>query len=375
MESLARWLEGLATAKPSTVRRHIVRMFVPGHAVMDLDGWLMTTEQPRAVPAGFRGGYPESMVLLAYLDDATFAQNAIHHHRLAADIAAAMSVALERRIDIPFEIAARIEGADSLTFLPFGAITDRVITGPLPSDSVSQVAEVFRKVGGLAKGDLATLGAATSLFHGALLLHERDVRSAYTLLVAGIEALSREYGQPPTDWHEWEVSSKWDAFAAEHQLSEVQAGALRDRLMEDRQLRLKATFRSYASSRLRSIFWEQPWVEWMYSFDIPGGRWLEPEILYEGRLNDFLPTDRAALREALGHSYDLRSSYLHEGVWFGPLELTLEPAVTVGMDRPLPFAVLRAILRELILVELAERTQGGSLPDVQLQRLWASPTH
>lgn len=373
MESLAAWLTRLAGAKPNDLVRTVLRIFIPGQAVMNFDDWLMTTEQPTAVPLGFRGSYPESMALLAYPDEAGYAQNAVHHHRLSADIAAAMSVALERRIEIPYEIAARADGLDTMTFMPFGGMTDRGITGPLPSDPLSPVAEIFRQIAGLAKDELASIGSAAAMFHGALLLHDKDIRSAYTLIVAGIEALSRQYGQPPSNWYAWELHGEWDAFTIAYGLSEDQADALRERLMTNHQFRLKATFRSYASSRLRSSFWEQPWVEWMYPFRMPQGQWAAPEKLHEGRVCDFLPTDRVDLSRALGRSYDLRSSYVHKGTWFGPLELTLNPAAPVDVARPLPFAVLRAILRELILVELAEHTRGGSLPGVQLRREWVPP--
>lgn len=374
MESLNAWLKRLGETRPSALHQTILRMFVPGHQIMNYDDWLMTTEQPTSVPVGYRGGYPESMALLSYPDDANYAQNAVHHHRLSADIASAMSVALGRRIEIPYEISARVEGQDTMSFLPIGVVTDRTITGPLPPDSKSPVVEVFRHIAGLADQDIAVVGAASSMFHGALLLHDRDTRSAYTLLVAGIEALSRQYGEPPTDWDNWEVHCDWDKFMSEHGLSEQQSEALRDRLMANRQLRLKATFRSYASSRLRASFWEQSWVEWMYPFQMAQGTWDGAKRLHEGRVSDFLPADRVALSKGLGHSYNLRSSYVHEGAWFSPLEVTLDATAAIDVSRPLPFAVLRAILRELILVELSERQQGGSLPDVQCRRNWQPPT-
>jgi len=370
MESLAAWLRRLGRVEPNEIGRTIVRIFLPGHTFMNYDHWLMTTEQPTSVPSGFRGSYPESISLLAYPDDACYSRNAPHHHRLTTDIAAVMSIALERRVEIPYEVAAGINGQGTVTFLQIGGTTDRTVTGPLPWDSLSPVAEVFRQVSGLGENDLAAIGAATSMFHGALLLHDKDVRSAYTLLVAGIEALSRQYGQPPTSWSAWESHDEWDKFVVENDLSAVQAKKLRERLMANRQLRIKATFKSYASLRLRAAFWDQPWVEWIYPMHLPQGNWDAPRTLHEGWVRDFLPADRMALGRALGFSYDLRSRYVHEGTWFGPLELTLNPGVPVDASRPLPFAVLRAILRELILVELTDRTRDGSLPDVQLVREW-----
>ena len=140
--------------------------------------------------------------------------------------------------------------------------------------------------------------------------------------------------------------------------------------MTNRQLRLKATFKSYASSRLPSAFWNRPWIEWTYPLHVPHGSWGPAEKLHEGRVRDFLPADRSLIGKALGYSYDLRSSYVHQGTWFGPLELTLNPNAPLDASKPLPFAALRAMLRELILVELAEHSQGGMVPLVPLRRNW-----
>lgn len=374
MKALAGWLKRLTNAKSGDdFERLTFRIFVPGHTIMNYDGWLLTTEQPRRVPPGFHGGLPETMAVLAYADTKNYSQNLIHHYRLVTDIAAAMSVALERRIDIPNEFASRVEGLDTVTFMPLGGMVDRTITGPLPGDPLSPVAAIFQQIVGLPDDDSSTIGAAGSLFHGALLLHDRDIRSAYTLLIAGIEVLSREYGQSPTEWMAWERSDEWDAFATKYGLSVDQSEALRRQLMNDRQLRLKATFKSYVSSRLRQSFWDQPWVEWMYPLQVPQGTWDAPEKLFEGQVRDFLTADRSALSKALGFSYDLRSRYVHRGAWFDPLDLAMIRGSLVDVNRPLPFAVLRAILRELILTEIAERSRKGVLPTFSLRRNWNPP--
>lgn len=373
MENLARWLRRLNDKAPSEVARMTLRLFVPGHSVMDIDGWLLTTEQPTAVPPGFRSGLPESMALLAYVDEEEFSKNVAIQHQLSVDIAAAMSVALERRIDIPFEIALQVQGGNTVTFMPYGSIVDRVITGPLPNDSRSAIAAAFQQIYGLSKDDVAVIGSAASMFHGALLLYDRDIRSAYTLLVAGIETLSRKYGQPPSNWGSWEYSDEWDRFAAKYDLSNEQHDGLRARLMNDKQLRLKATFRSYASSRLAASFWDRPWNEWMYTLQVPQGVWEQATSHYTGQIRDFLTSDRSALGKALGSSYDLRSSYIHKGKWVDPIDLAFDPRSQVDMRGPLPFAILRSILRELIITEMRERSQPTVLPDVKLYRIWKQP--
>ena len=371
MENLAAWLRRLPSMKdPKNVRRMTLRMFVPGHCVMDFDNWLFTTEQPTSVPAGFRAAFPESMALLAYLEAADYADNAHHNCRLAIDIATAMSLALERRIDLPFEVALTVSGSKTVTFMPYSAIVDRIVTAPLPPDPKSPIVQVLQQLGGLADKDISISGAAASMFHGALLLHDRDIRATYTLLIAGIETLSRQYGQPPTSWSDWENSTQWDTFAADVSLSEDQSAALRNRLMADQQLRLKATFQSYAATRLSPSFWGQAWNEYMYELQVPEGSWGQGAQLYSGKVRDFLTSDRSELSRGLARSYDLRSSYVHRGEWSDPFDLTLDPRASVDMRRPLPFAILRAILRELIVTEMANRARPYAVPDVILRRVW-----
>lgn len=337
---------------------------------MDFDNWLITTEQPHAVPDGYRAGYPELMSVVAFVDETGKSENVDDHHRLSADLAAVLSVALERTIDIPLEMSTRVKGHNTMTFVPLGGMVDRVISGPIPPHYKDAIARMLGYVAGLLPEDIVAVGAATSLFHGALLLHERDVRSAYTLLVAGIETLSRKYGTPPTSWEDWDGHAGWDQFVSSHGLSAEQGTALRERLMQDRQLRLKSTFRAYASGRLRESFWDMPWTEWMYAIQVPQGRWQPAEKIHDGKIGDFLPRDRCSLSRTLGHSYDLRSTYVHAGSWFGPLELSINAASPLDVAKPLPFAALRAILRELICTELEEHSLPTNLPDPKLRRNW-----
>lgn len=373
MENLAAWLRRLPSMKdPKNVRRMTLRMFVPGHSMMNFDNWLFTTEQPTPVPAGFRAGFPESVALLAYLEASEYADNARHNCRLAIDIATAMSLALERRIDLPFELVLTVPGSKTVTFMPYSAIVDRIITAPLPPDPKSLIVRVLEQLGGLEDKDISIIGAAASMFHGALLLHDRDIRAAYTLLIAGIETLSREYGHPPTDWSDWENSTEWDAFAADISLSADQSTALRNRLMANQQLRLRATFRSYAATRLSPSFWDRAWNEHMYELQVPQGSWGQGGQLYSGKVRDFLTSERTELSRGLARSYDMRSSYVHSGEWSDPFDLTLDPRAPVEMRRPLPFAIMRAILRELIVTEMAARAQPYTVPDVQLRRVWQS---
>ena len=370
MEELTAWLDRMRSQPPENLARFLFRLFVPGHQLMNYDKWLMTTEQPKAVPSGFRGGYPETAGLLALLDEKDEHRRVQVHQRLVSDLATVMSLAFTRRIDIPYELALTVEGQESVSFLPLGHVADRVITGPLPADSKSRLIAVLEAVAGLPPEDLPTISTAASMFHGALMLHASDIRAAYTLLVSGMEILSRRYGSPPEDWSGLDGSDSWDALFTKQLLSDTQAATIRSQLLLDKQLRLKATFRSYVSQRLPDSFWDHEWSEWHYSIRLPEGIWGEPQEGGKFKVRDFLPVHRDQLAQALGKSYDLRSSFVHSGLWFGPLELSFNPADQLDMKRPLPFAVLRAILGELLFAELDIGGSNAELPKVELEREW-----
>ena len=125
---------------------------------MDFDDWLITTEQPQSVPEGYRAGFPESMSVVAFVDEAGRSQKVDDHHRLSADLAAALSVALERTIDIPLEMSTRVEGHDTVTFVPLGGMVDRVISGPIPPDYKDAVVKMFKDVAGLLPEDIVVVG-------------------------------------------------------------------------------------------------------------------------------------------------------------------------------------------------------------------------
>jgi hypothetical protein len=252
--------------------------------------------------------------------------------------------------------------------LPLGHVPDRAITGPVPGDHQARLIAVLEAVSGLPADDLPTIGTAASMFHGALMLYATDIRAAYTLLVSGLEILSRKYGDPPKEWTGLEGNARWDALFTDQGFTDTQAFAVRDHLLRDKQLRLKATFRSYVSERLPASFWEQEWSEWNYPLNLPMAKWGEPQEGKKCKVRDFLCADRARLADALGKSYDLRSSFVHSGKWFGPLELTLRLDQQLDTQRPLPFAVMRGILGELLRTELGG--SHGELPAVVLERGW-----
>lgn len=138
--------------------------------------------------------------------------------------------------------------------------------------------------------------------------------------------------------------------------------------MCNKQLRLGATFRGYASARLSDDFWSKPLEQWIYGINANDGYWLPPVKLQSRSISDVLPKDRPGLRRSLGRSYALRSSVVHEADWVELMTLASPPAPPLDLSRPLPFPILREILAELIWLELSSRSTPCQLPDFQLLR-------
>ena len=111
-------------------------------------------------------------------------------------------------------------------------------------------------------------------------------------------------------------------------------------------------------------------MQWGYGVDATTGSWATTVSANKWQMRDIIGADREQLYKRLGWSYDLRSGIVHSGDWIGLTELMKPEKAIVEMTvkPPLPFAALRAILAELIRVELAKRSRGGALPDVRLQR-------
>jgi hypothetical protein len=214
----------------------------------------------------------------------------------------------------------------------------------------------------LDPGDLSTIGAAIKLHYGAVLLHDRDLRSAYVLLVAAPEVLSRRFGSPPRDWQSWDESEKWDSLFQGHKLSDNAAAAIKALLFNSDRLRLRATFSSYGSQCVQDSFWDQSLEDWQFSYNLPAGHWSGPTC-QNAPIRELLPVDRDVLALALKKAYDLRSGAVHAGDDVGLLDVGLRQSVSVSGSRALPFPLLRALVARLVEQELTARGAIAKLPD------------
>lgn len=366
MRTLIDWLRRIEAAEPATLAVSQYRVWVPGLAPLGLTDWLIHCEPQPGPPQPAEGSSPTALSVVRILEIPAFAENVNVRHRLGAELAGLLTLALDRRVELAHEIFIHVPQLGRVIPMPFTQIVDRTVIGPLPNDSRARIESLLVTFSGLGEADLDVLAAALSVYHSAILLFDKDARAAYALLVSGIELLSREYGTPPTSWADWDQAATWDAFLTEVGVSHQQADAVRTRLLEDKQLRLKATFRGYASTRLPSSFWDTPWQQWTYGINANEQRWTDAVPDPVRPLRDLLPEDRAGLSKALGKSYDLRSAFVHQGDWLELFQFTTRAGTPVTLDAALPFSIMRVILAQLIRVEAQARSKPRPLPDIQI---------
>lgn len=366
MKTLVSWLRRIQAAAPDDLGLTQFRIWIPGFVPLSFADWILYCEPQQTGPQVVEGSSPIALSILRILDLPEFAQNVNERHRLGAELAGLLTLALERRVEVGHEVMINVPQLGRVIRMPFTHSVDRTVLGPTPEGARDRIEGLLATVLGLANHDLDVIGAASSVYHSAILLFDRDVRAAYALLISGIELLSREYGDPPSDWARWDQAAAWDSFLADIRVTTPQSESIRARLLQDKQLRLKATFRNYASARLPSAFWNAPWQEWTYGVFANKETWTDAVPDKSKTVADLFPEDREALSRALGKSYDLRSAFVHRGDWLELFQLSTRAQTPVDMNSPLPFSVLRAILGELILVEARARSVEVALPDIQM---------
>jgi hypothetical protein len=368
MKSLTSWLHRLTLITgESGPKLEYFRVFVSGKEALDIDDCLFTIDPQHSVSTDPFYGSPKAWSVLRLPEIQEVEMNIKNRHRFAVDLACVLSLALERRVVIPMDLPVR-SSAQTIEFLSLAEIADQSIEAPIPMDAKNRVIDYLTAIAGLSSDDQDIIGDASTAYYGALLLFDREPRAAYTLLIAGIESLSRKYGLPPTDWHEWELSKEWDEAFSAQSLSSQQAEAFRIRLLADKHLRLSMTFRNYASSRVLDSFWDKPLNQWIPGVNASTGERLSRRPITARKVSDFISKDRAVLKKLLGKSYNLRSSVVHESSWIDLMKLGQPVPNADYHSSAISFPILRILLAELIRIEISERSSSVELPDFQLFR-------
>jgi hypothetical protein len=84
------------------------------------------------------------------------------------------------------------------------------------------------------------------------------------------------------------------------------------------------------------------------------------------KISECIDNDPVLLKKALKKSYEARSGFVHSGNPVAFLASLLFSGNKVQPDAPLPFAILRSILVELIETKLEETALPSNLPDVKI---------
>lgn len=325
----------------------------------------MVAIEPLALAANRPGdGGPFTTVLLRFLDLEEQSKNLETSCGVASELAAMLCLTSGRRLEVAPEIKVRMEGRDAVSFLGISTTVDRTLTGPPRPDSGARFLDWLSRVPSLTSEDRNALGAASQLHYGSVLLCHSDIRSAYVLLVGALEVLSRRYSTPASDWLSWEDHEEWEALFEREAMATQQRQAIRAQLLRNRHLRLKLTFRNYVVGSLPESFWDQPWQEWMHSYDLLAGKWQSATKSADLRIADLIPRERTILSKALGRTYDLRSGLLHRGEDLKVFATSIPSGFHLTGSAPVPYALLRSILAALIEHEFLRTSVPSPLPDI-----------
>lgn len=370
MRELFEWLERLeaiahrAQTEPVAIAEHYHRVFTP--TALDFDDFLVRIIDGNQEAYAF-GAIPGRLSVLAWPSEAP-AQSAVGDQAIASQIGALLTLATNRRIQVAAsDISLNMAGSTNRVFLPTNTGLDRSLSAPIAVDTRTELKLLLEATYGLQGSDRDPLGAAIELHYAATLLINLDPHAAYALVVAGLERLSRAYGEAPVRWEDWEQASRMDTVFSELALSDEHATRLRAEMLADRHLRLRQTFASYVSETLPMAFWS------LEIDDAVPGLEMRPDgsATFHGLteapsipITNFVEDDRSVLRARLLRSYDARSSYVHEGRRRDAGSATLRQLVgkEVGNSAPLEFVALRLILRTLILFEIEARSNPRDLP-------------
>ena len=230
----------------------------------------------------------------------------------------------------------------------------------------SEFRDIVARLTSLSTKAATAVSAAIHLHYCASLLLTRDRTGAYALVVAGLETLAMSFGNPPTSWEDWDQSVDWDAFFADQQLSDQQAGALRQRLIRDKHMRLADTFATYAVDTLPEGFWDEAVSDYIWGVEGQSGEFIEGAWTPARPRDPRFGADPDLAKKAFKKAYQVRSQFMHAGkrtVTFSDDMFGQAP----GRERTvLSFAQARAALRRLILIELDRR---GSADPVGLDQV------
>lgn len=327
----------------------MARVFHAGHRPGLAPPGIVALEPQEPLPSRPGDTGPTYVSYLRFPDVLPISEQVLN---VAEEIGGLLCLCSRRRVVVPLEVPVSVKGGNGrLSFLPYGGGLDRELNGPLPPDIIARFEALLANIATLSDSKAASIGSAVMLHYAACALVERDVRSAYVLLVAAIELLSREFGLPSREWSAWEDGHGWDELFGTILLTEPQRSAIRARLLANRQLRLKRTFIEYGAETIPDSFWSVTFEQWGYTYRPQTNDWGDP-TLSPVLISQVLPKDRAILARSLARTYDARSAYVHRGSPFDQAASLRRRDIPVDGSQPLPYQLLRVLVRELLLHQI-----------------------
>ncbi|WP_454728539.1 hypothetical protein [Cellulosimicrobium protaetiae] len=274
-----------------------------------------------------------------------------------AMIGALITVASDRRCQLIPEITIGVEGADHSVLMPINLQTDDTLTAPMPPwrQVNKEFASMTARLLTMDDDDAAAIMAAIHMHYSSALLFARDLTGAYALAVGGVETLAARFGKIFTNWAEWDKRQSWEKFFTKVALTEHQAQAMRDRLLEDNHIRLTERFVSYFCENLPAQFWSENVTTYVWGIDADSGDPLEGTWHKKGPRSTQFAEDPDALRKAVRAAYQRRSRFVHAGERSAGFTEELFGAGPGYVRNSLSYAQLRAGLRQLIRAELSKR--------------------
>lgn len=346
---LKEWIQGLRTATNEKAPKFVAqRLLHPGINPVDGPGFLGAERQFASLVPGSAGPIGVSVLHAIRPPESSEADQV----EFDALLGALLTFATNRRCQVLPEILVPIEGSDSRIIVPLTGVSDPTLNAPLPSwDNVNRdVLDVIARITSLDDGSAGAICAALHLHYCASILVLSDLVGAYSLLVAGIEVLAKKFGPSFTAWEDWDHATSWDRFFSRIQLDDEQAAALRERLLEDKPIKLAESFSRYVAENIPMEFWEEPTKLYTWKYDA------ETNAPMEGSWTDLSPphsySDRDEVKQAFKRAYGIRSSYMHAGERNASFASN---AFRAAMKDPRPtptLGQLRASLRFLIQKEV-----------------------
>jgi len=297
---------------------------------------------------------------------------------ISTQLGALLTLATGRRIQVASsEVTVRAEGSSTLNFVP-GNFDDRELYGPVTADPRKSMESLLALISGLQSSAVAPISAAIELHYGATLLFDKDINTASTLLVAGVEALAAHFESSSPIWEDFQDAQRFDAMFDELRLTDTQSSKLREEILKGQHLRLQHRFSTYVSTRLDPAFWDQEVQDYVPSLEqqTDGVDDFKGYAASDVRpIDTWVPRDATELRRRLVATYTARSRFVHAGKKSHSVFTSINATLSQGDSKaPIAFIGMRRILRRLIELELAENSTPAALPALRFLNEIPQPT-